>query len=70
MSEVHATQVAEMPLRGASRLTAVDALRGLIIAFMALDHANHFVAHKHPPGEYWGEDSRSTTTPSPSSRAW
>jgi uncharacterized membrane protein len=37
-----------------SRLIAVDALRGLIIAFMALDHANHFVAHKHSPGEYWG----------------
>jgi uncharacterized membrane protein len=21
---------------------------------MALDHANHFVAQQHPPGEYWG----------------
>jgi uncharacterized membrane protein len=37
-----------------SRLFAVDALRGLIIIFMALDHANFFVAHKHSPGEYWG----------------
>lgn len=41
--------------RGASsRLWAVDALRGLIIVFMALDHANYFVAQKHSPGEYWG----------------
>jgi len=37
-----------------ARLFAVDALRGLIIIFMALDHANFFVAHKHSPGEYWG----------------
>ena len=36
------------------RLFAVDALRGLIIVFMALDHANMFIAHKHSPGEYWG----------------
>ena len=36
------------------RLQAVDALRGLIIILMALDHANHFIAHKHSPGEYWG----------------
>lgn len=38
----------------ASRLFAVDALRGLIIIFMALDHADFFVAHKHSTGEYWG----------------
>ncbi len=36
------------------RLFAVDALRGLIIVFMALDHASLFIAHKHSPGEYWG----------------
>jgi uncharacterized membrane protein len=36
------------------RFFAVDALRGLIIIFMALDHANYFVAHKHSTGEYWG----------------
>jgi len=36
-----------------SRLFAVDALRGLIIVFMALDHANHFIAQKHSPGEIW-----------------
>jgi uncharacterized membrane protein len=39
---------------GLNRLFAVDALRGLIIILMALDHANFFVAHKHSPGEYWG----------------
>jgi uncharacterized membrane protein len=37
-----------------SRLLPLDALRGLIIALMALDHANHFIAHQHSPGEYWG----------------
>ena len=37
----------------ASRLFALDGLRGLIIALMALDHANHFVAQKHPPSEIW-----------------
>ncbi len=37
-----------------SRLFAVDALRGSIIIWMALDHANHFVAQKHSSGEYWG----------------
>jgi uncharacterized membrane protein len=34
-------------------LLAVDALRGLIIVFMALDHANYFVAQKHPTSEIW-----------------
>jgi uncharacterized membrane protein len=36
------------------RLPAVDALRGLMIVLMALDHANHFIAQKHSSGEYWG----------------
>jgi uncharacterized membrane protein len=36
------------------RLFALDALRGLIIVVMALDHANHFVAQQHSSGEYWG----------------
>ncbi|MBN1660497.1 MAG: DUF4396 domain-containing protein [Anaerolineae bacterium] len=38
----------------AARAFAPDALRGLIIIFMALDHANHFVAQGHSSGEYWG----------------
>ena len=38
----------------AARLLPLDALRGLIMALMALDHTNLFVAHKHPAGEHWG----------------
>ena len=36
------------------RVWQLDALRGLIMILMALDHANHFVAQGHSPGEYWG----------------
>jgi uncharacterized membrane protein len=36
------------------RLYPLDALRGLIIVLMALDHASYFIAQKHSPGEYWG----------------
>jgi len=40
--------------RKTTRLFPLDALRGLIIVFMALDHANQFIAQQHSPGEYWG----------------
>ena len=36
------------------RLFPLDATRGLIIAFMALDHASYFIARAHSPGEHWG----------------
>jgi uncharacterized membrane protein len=36
------------------RLWALDALRGLLVAFMALDHASGMVAQKHVVGEMWG----------------
>lgn len=48
------TYSVEIKRRRTTRLWAVDALRGLIIVFMALDHANYFVAQKHSPGEYYG----------------
>ena len=37
-----------------NRLLPLDALRGLIILFMALDHANYFIAQAHSSGEHWG----------------
>ena len=37
-----------------NRLLPVDALRGLIIVVMALDHANFFIARQHSSPEHWG----------------
>ena len=44
----------EQPPAAQNRLLAVDALRGLIMMVMALDHARAFVAREHP-FEYWGD---------------
>jgi len=38
----------------AGRVLDLDAWRGLIMIFMALDHANLLVAQKHPLSEMWG----------------
>ena len=35
------------------RVEALDALRGLIMILMAIDHASYFIAKVHP-GEFWG----------------
>ncbi len=36
------------------RLLSIDALRGLIMVLMTVDHANYFVVRMHPTGEFWG----------------
>jgi len=54
MSEERERQTSEKTGYKTSRLPPLDALRGLIMALMALDHANHFIAQQHSPGEYWG----------------
>lgn len=36
-----------------SRLMHLDALRGLIMILMAIDHASYFIAHTHV-SEFWG----------------
>jgi uncharacterized membrane protein len=54
MSAKHQTRLPEKVGYRALRLPPLDALRGLIIVLMALDHANHFIAQQHSPGEYWG----------------
>jgi uncharacterized membrane protein len=60
MSQVQAPVATEanpatpgLEAREAPRLYALDALRGLLLVLMALDHANHFVAQQHPPAEIW-----------------
>jgi uncharacterized membrane protein len=54
MSTKHESQTPEKPSHKASRFLSLDALRGLIMVLMALNHANHFIAQQHSPGEYWG----------------
>jgi uncharacterized membrane protein len=43
-----------MPDPKKERLLPLDALRGMIMILMAIDHANYFVARAHPTGEFWG----------------
>jgi uncharacterized membrane protein len=46
--------MASAPTGRFGRLLPPDALRGVIMILMAVDHANYFVARKHPTGEFWG----------------
>ena len=46
------TELGKRP-RAQSRLFSLDALRGLIIIFMAIDHASYFIGKVHR-GEFWG----------------
>jgi uncharacterized membrane protein len=54
VSEKHESHLPDKTGYKASRLSPLDALRGLIMVLMALDHANHFIAQQHSSGEYWG----------------
>ena len=40
-------------LQQLGRVTSLDALRGLIMILMAIDHASYFIGKIHP-GEFWG----------------
>lgn len=49
--------------RTSTRLAPLDALRGLIMLVMALDHANLFIAHGHPRAEMWAGSFPTYTDP-------
>ncbi len=53
MAENRENGTEEKVSQKASRLFSVDALRGLIIVLMALDHANLFVGQNHAASEIW-----------------
>ncbi len=42
-----------LAIKPLQRLAPLDALRGVIMIVMALDHANLFIAHGHLPAEMW-----------------
>ncbi len=46
-----------------NRLSPLDALRGLIMIVMALDHANLFIAHGHSRPEMWAGNFPTYTDP-------
>lgn len=54
MTQPQATARPELASDRESRNLALDALRGLIVVLMAVDHANYFVAQQHSSGEHWG----------------
>jgi len=54
MTDLPAPLLPETATRRESRNLALDALRGLIVVLMAVDHANYFVAQQHSSGEHWG----------------
>ena len=49
MTEKHNHCSDDQIVTKSNRLFAPDALRGLMMVLMALDHANVLVAQKHPP---------------------